>query len=446
MPAAKHILFVNEFFHPDYCASAMVLEDRLPRIARLRPDWGITVIAGNRAWDDPAVVYPAEEAFQGVRVVRVSRPAVGGRSLLRRAIGFAAFGRNAIRAAMRLPRVDLVVGTTAPPQGGLIARKIARKRGCSYVYAVLDLYPDIATSLNKVAAGSFVYRRWLAADSRVMRDAVRVVTVSTPITERIARTRGISSEKLATIHDGFDPARLERCDRPNTFRQQFNPAGRFTVQYAGNMGLSHPFEAILDACEGLGESDPDVLFQFVGDGPGRAYVQQRVARPPSARQKRLAPPLSAGPALSRRETDRERVTPANPPGEVEPPNAQLIGYQPAERLGEVLDAADVCLVSQQPDLFDQALPYKIYGILAAGKPTVFLGSDRSEIATWLTGGGAGTVVHPSAPEPLVAHLRRLRHDPQLVAAQGRAARRLFEERFHADAAAEKWTRLLAAVL
>ncbi len=418
MPSPKHILFINEFFHPDFCASAMVLEDRLPRIARLRTEWRITVIAGNRAWDDPAVVYPETEEFQGVQIVRVPRPAVGGRGLVRRALGFAAFGRNAIRAAMRLPQVDLVLATTAPPQGGRIARKIARRHGCPYIYAVLDLYPDIAASLKKLPANSFRYRCWLGADTQAMEGAARVVSISTPITERIAGTRGIPPERLATIHDGFDPARLDMGragvspalqakgpQSPNSFRQLYNPDDRFVVQYAGNMGLSHPFEAIMDVSEGLRASDPEILFQFVGDGPRRPYIKKRLG-----------------------------------------PNARLIDYQPAERLGEVLAAADVCLVSQQLDLFDQALPYKIYGILAAGKPTLFMGNERSEIAEWLNRSGAGTVIHPFSPAPLIAHLRELKRHPELALAQGRAARRLFEERFHADGAARAWADLLAGAL
>ena len=59
MSGARHILFINEFFHPDICASAAVAWDHLVRIARLRPNFKITVIAVN---DDPLAnddSYPA---------------------------------------------------------------------------------------------------------------------------------------------------------------------------------------------------------------------------------------------------------------------------------------------------------------------------------------------------------------------------------------------------
>jgi glycosyltransferase involved in cell wall biosynthesis len=397
-----HLLFLNEFFHPDICASAVVAADHLPKIAALRPDWKITVIAGNRAWDDPSRIYSAEEDWQGIHIVRVNRPAVSRTSLIMRGLGFAAFERAALRAAAKLGKIDLVVGTTAPPQGGRIAAKIASRAGCPYIYKVLDLYPDTAVTLGRLNEGAFIHRRWLTADTRLMQDAAAVVAISTPITERIARTRGIDPGKLHTIHDGFDPARLA-FDGPNEFAAEYNPAGKFIVQYAGNMGLSHPLGTILEAAKAL-QGDPTIRFQFVGDGPQRRGLEKHL-----------------------------------------PPNAQLIGYQPAERLGQVLAAADVCLISQHEEMFDQALPYKIYAVLAAGKPCIFIGSDRSEIAGWLTKSGAGCVTPHGQTAALMdcIHAFRALGRRQSSAA---AARKMFLARFRSDRVVATWAPVLTGVL
>jgi len=398
-----HILFLNEFFHPDICASAAVAADHLPAVAKLRPDWKITIIAGDRAWDDPSIVYPAEGEYRGVRIVRVSRPVVSRVNLLRRVMGFAAFGRRAVKAADGMGRIDLVVATTAPPQGGDIARKIARRHGCPYIYKVLDLYPDLAATLGRLKADGFLYRRWLARDMRAMRDAAMVVSIGERISERIGRTRGVAVGKLRAVHDGFDPARIDTGGR-DEFRKRYNPNGRFVVQYAGNMGLSHPFDTILAAAKSLAGARA-VLFQFIGDGPQRRFVEDNL-----------------------------------------PPNAQLIDYQPAERLGEILATADVCLISQHEEMFDKALPYKIYGILAAGKPCIFIGNKRSEIAQWLAESGAGLQVDQGATENLTAAIRGLESQPERAAQMGRSARGLFDKRFHAEHAAEGWVRLIEKTL
>lgn len=399
MSDARHILFVNEFYHPDICASAAVLSDRLPRIKRLRPDWKISVIAGNRAWDNPTIVYPPSETHEGVNIVRVPRPIVRRRSLIQRAVGFAAFQYRAVRTGRQLDKVDCVIATTAPPQGAAIARKIAQTHRCPFIYCVLDLYPDLAATLGKIRDKSILYRRWLKADTRVMHDASRVISIAEEMTKRIARTRDVPADKLGTIHDGFDPARIAPTapDAPNRFAAEHNPDGRFVVQYAGNMGLSHPFESILNAAMQL-EGHTDLQFQFIGDGPHRSMIRDRL-----------------------------------------PANARLIDYLPADRLWEVLHAADVCLISQQGDMFDKALPYKIYGIFAAARPAIFIGNPASEIARWLEEHDAGIAIPQDDPDALIEAVKSLKSDREKASNMGRNGRALLDSQLHAQQAAEAWT-------
>lgn len=403
MIPGRTILFLNEFFHPDICASAAVLVDRLPRLARLRPRDRLIVIAGNRSWDDPSVVYPPREDFHGIEVLRVERPAIRRVSLLHRALGFAAFQRGAVRAARTLGRIDLVIGATAPPQGGDIARRIARQQHCPYIYTVLDLYPDLAVTLGRLRGGGFLHRRWLNRDTRAMREAAAVVCIAERMAQRVAATRRLPPHLLRTIHDGFDPARLA-FNGLNEFRRLHNPDGRFVAQYAGNMGLSHPFETILAAARRLA-NDSGIRFQFVGDGPQRATIQADL-----------------------------------------PPNAEWIGYQPAARLGQILDTADVGLISQHDAMFDQALPYKVYALLAVGKPCLFVGHRQSEIVEWLEQSGAGLHVKHGEPQCLAEAILTLRDSPNRVAAMSAAARNLFAARFHADATAAAWLDLIEHTL
>ncbi|HRW53166.1 MAG TPA: glycosyltransferase family 4 protein [Phycisphaerae bacterium] len=406
MSGGRHILFVNEFYHPDICASAAVLSDRLPRIRRLRPDWTIHVIAGNRAWDNASVVYPSDETHEGVHIIRVARPVVRRRSLIQRAVGFAAFQHRAVRAGCAMDRVDCVIATTAPPQGAAIARKIARARRCPYIYCVLDLYPDLAATLGKVRDNSFLYRRWLKTDTRVMREAARVISIAEEMTKRIARTRDVPNETLGTIHDGFDPMRIAppAPDAPNRFAAEHNPDGRFVVQYAGNMGLSHPFDSILEAAIRLG-GHQDIQFQFIGDGPHRRMIEERL-----------------------------------------PSNARLIDYVPADRLWEVLHAANLCLISQQVDMFDKALPYKVYGILAAAKPAIFIGNERSEIARWLAEHDAGRAVPQGDADALVEAIKAIKGDATSAAEMGQRGRALLDAKLLARQSAESWVEEIEHVM
>lgn len=411
--SSLRLLVLNEFFFPDVCASSAVLTDHLPRIAALRPDWRITVLTGNRAWDRPDVTWPARDRLGSIDIVRVDRPAVG-RTLWRRGVGFAGFHLGVMRAGRRLPRPDVIMASTAPPLGGRLGLKLARHFGCPLIYKVLDLYPDCAVALGVLSRRSPIAALWRRADTAGMRAAAAVVPISAGIARRIEVTRGLPPGRVRLIYDGFDPKRVRPLPPgAGAFRAECGLSDAFVVQYAGNMGLSHPFETILDAARRLTGGGASaargrrIVFQFIGAGPGRAVIEREKAERPDC--------------------------------------IQLLDYQPAERLCEVLAAADVALISQAEGMAELSLPFKLYGILAAGRPCVFVGPRESEIVSLFEETGCGVHVNQGDATVMTAALERLIGDPDLRAEMSCRARAVFEQRFTSDRAAEVWVALIEEV-
>ena len=62
-------------------------------------------------------------------------------------------------------------------------------------------------------------------------------------------------------------------------------------------------------------------------------------------------------------------------------NVQFRPYQPRERLAQSLGACDAHLVTLRPELEGLVLPSKFYGIIAAGRPVLFVGAADGEIAS-----------------------------------------------------------------
>ena len=164
--------------------------------------------------------------------------------------------------------------------------------------------------------------------------------------------------------------------------------------YSGNMGLAHEFHAILDAAEIL-RDHKRILFAFVGGGPRRAEVEHEV------RRRGL-------------------------------PNVEFRPYVPRDQLGETLTAGDVHLVTLRNDVAGLLVPSKIYGILAAGRPTIYVGPERGEIADIIRSGACGQRVAPDDAGGLSRAVQRYESDRAARGEEGRRARRLFEERFTRD--------------
>ena len=60
-------------------------------------------------------------------------------------------------------------------------------------------------------------------------------------------------------------------------------------------------------------------------------------------------------------------------------NVRFLPYQPRDTLEDSLAAGDVHLVSLLPALEGLIVPSKLYGILAAGRPLIFIGDSGGDI-------------------------------------------------------------------
>jgi glycosyltransferase involved in cell wall biosynthesis len=81
-------------------------------------------------------------------------------------------------------------------------------------------------------------------------------------------------------------------------------------------------------------------------------------------------------------------------------NFRVRSYQPKEQLSETLGVGDVHLVSLDPRLEGLIVPSKFYGIAAAGRPTIFIGSPVGEIARMIAHYRCGYTVSPGDGEAL----------------------------------------------
>jgi len=164
--------------------------------------------------------------------------------------------------------------------------------------------------------------------------------------------------------------------------------GHFVVMYSGNMGVVHEFPTILSAARAL-QNRRDVMFLFVGEGARKRWLIDEVRR--------------------------ERLE-----------NIRFCPYQPLGSLSESLGAADMHLISMKNNVEGLLVPSKLYGILAAGRPTVLVGPEHNEVARTLTDSRCGWVVPPGRPEALADRIETLLVRPDVARAMGMRARRHYE--------------------
>ena len=374
------VLFLTESFHPTLGGG----ETHIRRLgaALVRAGDAATVVT-RRA--DPA--WPAEEALDGLRVLRVGPPGPARTGKYRMLPA-------AFRAARReLARHDVLVvrGTRVLGLPGLLA---ARSRERPVV-----LQPEINGELSGEAftwgkpwergvlgaavRDAVVARNWL------LRDADGFVAMSRQIQDEM-RSAGIPRERIRLLPHGVDVERFRPADP--TERQALRarlglPEGVLAV-YSGRLLRGKGLETLVDAM--AAPALPEALrLVLLGSGEGQLDVE---------------------PELRRRVGERGL-------------GARVVFAGRVENVADYLRAGDLFVF---PSLFE-ALGIALVEAAACGLPAV--ASRTGGIVDVVDHDRSGVLVPPGSAPALAAALATLAADPGRRAAMGREARGVAVSRF-----------------
>lgn len=382
---APGIFFVNQYAFPDEAATAQMLADLVDTCREAGVE--CQVVCSDRSYAEPMRRYPREEALDGVRYSRAAATGFGRSSRLGRVLDYATFLAGALGRLLSGPRPSVIVGMSTPPILGAVAVAAARVRKTTSAYWAMDVYPDLAFELGALREGSLSGCVFGAISRWTLRNADLVIALGETMAERLTAA---GAKRVEVIHNWADGGAIRpTAAEESGWRRARGWEGRLSVVYSGNMGLAHEFETILDAASQLAD---EVWVGFVGGGPRRTEVEKGAARR----------------GLS---------------------NVEFHPPVPREGLGDLLAAGDVHLVTLRPGMPGLLVPSKLYGILAAGRPVVYVGPAEGEAYEIVSRSGCGTCVANGDVMGLSEALRRYRRDPLLRAKEGGCARRAFESSF-----------------
>jgi glycosyltransferase involved in cell wall biosynthesis len=291
-------------------------------------------------------------------------------------------------------RTDVVVALSTPPLLAAMALLPQLFQSARLVYWAMDVYPDLLVALGALREDSVPARLLGAVAELIARRADTIVALDDAMRARLVAA-GAAQEKIAVIDNWVDGDAIRPLHgEPNALRRELGLDGRFTVSYSGNMGLGHDFDTLVDAMQLL-ERD-EVSWLFIGNGPKRRSLEAEVRR-----------------------RNLRRV--------------RFLDYRRADELPLSMTAADASIVTVQENVAGLVAPSKLYAILAAGLPVVYIGPAQGRSAE-LVKEGVGVAANNRDAATLAAGVRTLMREPTLRRDMGARARRVFDERFSRGAA------------
>ena len=320
-------------------------------------------------------------------------PGSDKRNLLRRAFGFLGFSALAGLSSLRGGRVDAVIAMSPPLTMGLTGWVTHLVRRGPLVFNIQDVFPDAAVETGAITNERIIaVARWLERVS--YHRAAAVTVLSDDLRDNVvAKVKPSHRNRVHVIPNFVDTDFIVPGDRLTPLRAELGIGPESVVLYAGNVGFSQSLEMVVEAARRF----PQATFLINGDGAARSTLQG----------------LAHGLA-----------------------NVRFSGYQPKERVPEVLATGDIHLVPLKLGLGRVSVPSKTYSILAAGRPVLAAIDPGTEVPRMLEASGGGVAVPPDDLEAFCDALAGLLNDMDSARELG-AAGRAWVERAASPAAVGK---------
>ncbi len=405
-----HILYVSHYFPPEMGAPAA----RVSELARHWVERGeqVTVLTGF-AHHPTGVKAPQDrwkwtrrETYHGVDVVRSYVYATANSGTARRMLSFASFMASATAiGSIRVPRPDIVIGTSPQLLCGCAGYALARRFRVPYVFEVRDLWPESIAAVG--AMGDNLIIKGLKRVARYLyHHSEHLVTVGPGYRRQIAQRYPVPEQRMAVIPNGVDIERFVPGQRDNEVRRRYGWGNRFVALYLGTHGMAHDLRVVLAAAEHLRHRD-DIRLVLVGDGAEKISLK--------------------------REAAERGLT-----------NVQFIDAQPRSQVPLFYAAADVGLVTlRDTPLFRDVLPSKIFEYLGMQRPIIT--NVPGEASRVLQEAAAGWCIEPGSPDRLAESILTAAQDPARLAQLGQNGRRFVCEHYNRSHLADSYLELLGSL-
>ncbi|GAB4187473.1 MAG: glycosyltransferase family 4 protein [Phycisphaeraceae bacterium] len=396
------IILLNQAFYPDHAATAQHAHDLARHLVRHGHD--VAVVASRSIYGSKGAALPKYENVDGIEVHRVGKSLFGKSTILARMIDFALFYVLALTKVMTIRRPDVIVPFSTPPFIVLVGWMLKVFKRCKVVYWVMDLYPDVPIAFGLMKPTSPTARLLERLHRFCFRHCDRSVVLGRCMRDLLL-SKDIPAEKIALIPPWADVEELEPLPRDdNPLRTEWELHNNFIVMYSGNLGLAHDIDTIRGAMVAL-KDRPDIRFVFIGGGKHMTQLQSFC--------------------------EEQKLD-----------NVLFKPYQPREAIRASLSLADLHLISQAESMTGLLVPSKLYGIMAAGRASVFIGNEKAEVGRVLQETGSGRIVPVGDVQGLTETIIGLADDPEACRRMGDAARQAMQTTYDRRHACKAWEDLL----
>lgn len=409
MKKKKDILFLCQYFYPEYISSAKLPYDTA--IALSRAGFLVGAMCGYPKDYNNFGRVPLKEIHEGIEIKRVKYIQFKRSNFFGRLINYISFTFSVLFKFKYILNYRAVIVYSNPPILPFIATLARRFFGIKTIFVSYDVYPEIAIITNSLSERSIITKLMKLVNYKVFKYANKVIALSSEMKNFLLNHRQFLKENQIEVipnwyEDNGNTGNLNSYE--NKLFNDIKPKDNFIVSYFGNMGICQDMDTILGAIKEL-KNDNKIKFLFAGHGNKMAMLKAKVKE--------------------------EKLN-----------NVFIFDFLHGQDFNDALNISDCCLVSLAHGLKGLAVPSKTYSYMMAGKPIIAIMDRDSDISKDLLENEAGYVVDVGQVGELVNAIKELKSNIPKKEQMGKNCRKVFLEKYTKEKCTKQYVDLIKKVL
>lgn len=227
--------------------------------------YSVTIIVNNFSHRDKKRLFESGESFfyvsscENVRVVWVNTTKYKTNGFGRALNAFSYFLLSVWFTLRESERYDIYIGDSVPPTAGMAACLTSYFGKGNFFYQVRDVWPAALVFDKAIRKYSLIYAILRCIEKMLYKRATGIISTVPFLSEHVL-TSGGDPKKIFYLPNGanLDVFSYRERSRPNN--------NLFRVTYAGGFGNAHDVFSIIRAANILNNINPEIFFDFYGDG------------------------------------------------------------------------------------------------------------------------------------------------------------------------------------
>lgn len=405
----KDILFLCQYFYPEYISSATLPYDTA--LALKKENFSIGVLCGFPKEYSKNQSVGLNEVHEGIAIKRLRYIQLNRVNLLGRIINYFSFTFAVFLRLLHFRNFKVVIVYSNPPILPLVATFANIIFNIKIIFVSYDVYPEIAIRLNAIKDNGFMYRVMMMTNDLIFKRSKKVIALSIDMKNFFLKNRkNVQEENIIVIPNWYEEVELSNKSSSNIseYFLKLRKNNKFIISYFGNMGIAQEFETLLGAIEHF-KNDEHVHFVFAGHGSKLSMLKDTISNSFTS-------------------------------------NVDFHDFLIGEDYHQALTSTDVFVVSLNNNLMGLASPSKFYPYLMAGKPIITIMNKEIDIAREIEKYDAGYCLNVGDVDKLIDVINHLKNNRGEGMQKGSNARLLFLEKYTKQIATDKYVNMIKDVL